>query len=265
MQDVKTAREITVNCFGFEPKEPILFTKFEWGTLYYIEQIDKYILLTFDEDNLRIGDTFLTTQFPLIEALRQRLFWEGARSNARKQFNIEAESKIHHYFAEINKQLEIKSAKNRLDDTLQVVYDIMSKFYYNTTQTEVILQILQKDIEQFEQYTQLLPIKNDTLFNSFLEDFHLAKKQITYDQNHSKSLIQGMEKVLEMIRFKLDVTKQQQQHIQTKIETLKTYLIAIFGTVIIIMQILPEMFWGFRVGIAVISGFIAYLILKAVE
>jgi hypothetical protein len=92
-----SVREIAASCFDREIEDQLPFCQFEWGTVYFLPGIERYVLLIHSEKDLSFGDMFLSFDFPMLEAIRQKLIFEDGESKKLKSQNFKLRRSSENY------------------------------------------------------------------------------------------------------------------------------------------------------------------------
>jgi hypothetical protein len=260
-EDIAVVEQIAAACFktGFDEKLPCC--QFEWGTMYWLPNANRYILLISDATNLPQGDTFLAFDFPMLEAIKQKLIYEEAESSKLKAQNIKIESALRDHLKLIAKKLDGKEDNSaKVEEVLDMMDGAQAELYDNVSKIDAVLHTLAINIGNFKTYLELIPVKQDSLFKSMPKKFHLIYENIETSLKYTKLLLPGILKRQETIQLKIDFLRQRAQERSNKIEKRQNTLIAVLGVAIGVLQVLPEMDWKFRLLWMGLSGTATYVL-----
>lgn len=255
--DMTMVQEITKDCFGGEINETLPHCLFDWGTLYFLPELerhstalhdsrrmDKYILLVPDAENLGKGDQFLSLSFPMLEAIRQKLVYEEHAYRTFRTKNLENEREINKLLDTINQELSHESNKKpSFEEHLNQVDERQATLYQHIAQADALLLTLEINIANFETYLDAvsLHISDDTCFLPLVDKFRGILQQIDYDLKYIKFLLPGMDKREELLRLKIEWKRKEAEESSNKIREITNALIFAFGAAIGIGQVLAGM------------------------
>lgn len=246
-EDSAVVEQIAATCFKAGVDEKLPRCQFEWGTMFFLPKANRYVLLISDAANLPQGDTFLAFDFPMLEAIRQKLIYEGAESNKLKAQNIKIESALRDHLKVIAKKLDGAEDDSAIvEKVLEKMDGAQAELYDNVSKIDAVLHTLAINIGNFEAYLELIPVKRDFLFKPMPKQFHLIYENIETSLKYTKLLLPGILKRQETLQLKIDFLRQQAQERSNKIEKRQNTLIAVLGVAISVLQVLPEMDWKFR-------------------
>jgi hypothetical protein len=256
-------QEIAAAGFRTEVEDELPRCQFEWGTLYFLPAINRYVLLISDANHLPQGDTFLAFDFPMLEAIKQKLIYEEGESNKLKAQNIKIESELRDFLKIIAEKLDGKEDNLAMvEEVLDKMDDTQAELYDNVSKIEAVLHTLAINIGNFKTYLKLIPIKYDALFKTMPKKFHLIYENIETNLKYTKLLLPSILKRQEIIQLKIDLLRQRAQEQGNKIEKRQNTLIAVLGVAISVLQVLPEMDWKFRLLWTGLSGMVTYVLVR---
>lgn len=259
-----TARGISAACFNTEIDEDLPVCQFAWGAMYHLPKIDRYILLVPESNSLPKGDTFLAFDFPMLEAIRQKLIYEEGESNKLKTQNVRIESDLKELLYSITEKMdgreetlsEVEQLLDRMDDTQVNIYDNIAKI-------ETTLHTLAINIRNFELYLQTIPIEQDDLFAPASKKFRFIYDNIEAGLKYTKLLLPSITKRQETIPLKIDLLRQKAQEHNNRIEKRQNILIAILGVMIGTGEVLPGNFpWDEKLLWMGLAGFAAFILVS---
>ncbi len=265
-EDIAAVEKIAAACFktGFDERLPRC--QFNWGTMYFLPNINRYVLLISDAKNLPQGDTFLAFDFPMLEAIRQKLIYEEGESNKLKARDIKIESELKAHLKLIAKKLDGKEDSiSMVEEDLDKMDDAQAELYDNVSKIEAVLHTLAINIGNFKTYLELIPVKQDSLFKPLSKKFDLIYENIETSLKYTKLLLPGILKRQETIQLKIDFLRQRAQERSNKIEKNQNMLIAVLGVAIGVLQVLPEMDWKFRLLWMGLSGAATYVLVRLLD
>lgn len=265
--NISAVQQIASACFNTEIDDDLPNCQFEWGTLYFISEMKRYVLFIPDPNNLALGDTFLAFDFPMLEAIRQKLNYEESEANKLKGQNIKIELQLRELLHLITEKLnggedslrEAEELLDRIDDTQSGIYDNISK-------TETTLHTLAINIRNFDLYLQPIPIKHDDLFQPVSKTFRFIYENIEAGLKYTKLLLPSIVKRLETIPIKLDLLRQKTQEQNNRIERRQNILIAVLGVTIGANAVLPNNLpWEEKLLWMGLAGLIVFLLVRLVD
>lgn len=265
-EDIAVVEQIAAACFktGFDEKLP--HCQFDWGTMYFLPNINRYVLLIADPNNLPQGDTFLAFDFPMLEAIKQKLLYEEGESNKLKARDIKIEAELRAHLKLIAKKLGGKEDSiSMVEEDLDKMDDAQAELYDNVSKIEAVLHTLAINIGNFKTYLELIPVKQDSLFKPVPQKLHLIYENIETSLKYTKLLLPGILKRQEAIQLKIDFLRQRAQERSNKIEKKQNTLIAVLGVAIGVLQVLPEMDWKLRLLWMGLSGTAAYVLVRLLD
>jgi hypothetical protein len=265
-EDIAVVEQIAAACFktGFDEKLPRC--QFEWGTMYFLPTVNRYVLLIADANNLPQGDTFLAFDFPMLEAIKQKLIYEEGESNKLKARDIKIEAELRTHLKLIAKKLDGKEDSIAMvEDDLDKMDDAQAELYDNVSKIEAVLHTLAINIGNFKTYLELIPVKQDSLFKPMMKKFRLIYENIETSLKYTKLLLPGILKRQETIQLKIDFLRQRAQERSNKIEKRQNTLIAVLGVAIGVLQVLPEMDWKLRLLWMGLSGTATYVLVHLLD
>jgi hypothetical protein len=257
-EDTTIVQQITAACSkaGFADELPRC--QFDWGTMYFLPTINRYALLISDVSNLPQGDTFLAFDFPMLEAIKQKLIYEEGESKKLKAQDIKIELELRSLLKVIAKKLDGEDNTAMVEEDLDKMDDAQAELYDNVSKIEAVLHTLAINIDNFKTYLELIPVKYDSLFKPVPKKLHLIYENIETSLKYTKLLLPGILKRQEAIQLKIDFLRQRAQERSNKIEKRQNTLIAVLGMAIGVLQVLPEMNWKFRLFWMGLSGMATY-------
>jgi hypothetical protein len=259
-----TARQISAACFNTEIDEDLPVCRFAWGAMYHVPEINRYILLAPESNSLPEGDTFLAFDFPMLEAIRQKLIYEEGESNKLKTQNIRIEADLKELLHSIAEKMdgreetlpEVEQLLDRMDDTQVNIYD-------NIARIETALHTLAINIRNFDFYLQTIPTEQDDLFAPASKNFRFIYDNIEAGLKYTKLLLPSITKRQETIPLKIDLLRQKAQEQNNRIEKRQNILIAILGVMIGTGEVLPGDFpWNEKLLWMGLAGFAAFLLVS---
>lgn len=263
-ENLSQVQEIATRCFDLEIRNPVPTCQFEWGALYFLTEIQLYVLLSPNEKAAAKGDIFLAFDFPMLEAIRQKVFYEEIEAKKLNVENSMIESKLrqhlHLIFENLNAQEdEIESVEELLDK----MDDTEAKIYENISNTDGILHTLAIIIRNYKEYLKTVPIGKDTLFTPLVRQFNFVSENIEAELKYTKLQLGGIERKQDTIPLKIDLLKQRTQEQNNKIEKRQNMLIAVLGVIIGTGEVLPgNLPWETKLMWMGVSGAVAMVLVN---
>lgn len=264
--DIAVVRQIAAACFRTGCDEKLPRCQFEWGTIYFLPTAGSYVLLVPEENNLPQADTFLAFDFPMLEAIRQKLAYEEGESNKLKARDIKIESELRALLKVIAEKLDGKVQNlGMVEQVLDKVDDAQAEIYDNVSKIEAVLHTLAINIDNFKTYLALIPIKNDSLFKPVPRKLQLIYENIETNLKYTKLLLPGILRRQETIELKIDLLRQRAQERSNRIEKSQNTLIAVLGVALGVAQVFTEMDWKFKLLWMGLSGMVTYGLVRLMD
>ncbi len=264
---IAVVQEISAACFETKVGDKLPQCRFEWGSLYFLPKVNRYVLLIPNTKNLPKGDIFLAFDFPMLESIRQKLIYEDGESLKLKVQNFKIESELKHLLELITENLDGRDDNlSKVEGMLDRMDEAQAELYENISKTESVLQTLAINIRNFKTYLEPIPINYDTLFKSLSKKFQFTYEDIEAGLKYTKLLLPSIIKRQEIIPLKIDVLRQRAQEQNIRIEKRQNMLIAVLGVMIGTGQVLPvDMPWKFKLLWMGLSGLAAYLLVLLLQ
>lgn len=262
-QDVPIVEFIARHCFDADVSNNLPVCHLEWGTLYFLPMANRYVLLVDEAAKLFHGDTFLAFDFPMLEAIRQKLIYEQSEASKLKIENLRMEVEIKKLLDCITENLDGRYENiSKVEAFLHELDDSQAEIYSNISRTETVLHTLSINIRNIDSYIKAIPVKSDSLFAPLLKDFRFIYENIEAGLKYTKLLLPSIVKRQETIPLKIDLLRQRAQEQNNKIEKRQNMLIAVFGVILGAGEVFPPEESEYRLLWMGLSGIAAFILMQ---
>ncbi len=246
-------REIVKGCWQQNYSGHIPFCRFEWGRLYFLTELSHYVLLIPEAKDLALGNQFLSTDWPLLEAIRQKLCYQEKQSEILRDQILDYEYKIDVLFEETASQLDRIVSDVDMSERLNDMKKLQFKFNECLFNTEALMHTLTINIENMQNFAASLSLKENNLLQTTVSHFDFVRQQIDYDLKYSKLMLAKINKQQEFFHLKIELKRQQIEEKSNELSKFCNALIFSLGVALGVGQTLIQVDWDWSLKLLIMA------------